>query len=240
MILDLAVLALIGLCAIAGYSSGAVRQISHAIGMIAAYLFSKPAAALLGPALAARLNWPQAQAVSGLSLALMPVIFMGAALTSRLLLNILEPGDERGPLDQGLGVLVGAAKGGAILFVLLCLTVTGESMFGQLNVDIASATAGSHSMDFVRGHNLFGQHDPHALDALKKLAQARSDPKTRKILFRDQNVKALMANARLKAAFEDPHLKEAFRLGQVDVLLKNPSIQKILGDPELVKKLEKL
>ena len=240
MILDLAVIALIGLFAVAGYSSGAVRQISHAIGMIAAYLFSKPAAALLGPALAARLNWPEAQAVSGLSLVLMPVIFIGAALTSRLLLNILEPGDERGPLDQGLGVLVGAAKGGAILFVLLCLTAAGESIFERLNVDIDSATAGSLSMAWARDHNLFARHDPHALDALKKLSQARSDPKARKILLRNQNVKALLSNSSLKAALEDPRLQEALRSGQADLLLKDPSIQKILGDSELVKKLEKL
>lgn len=240
MILDLAVLALIGLFAVAGYSSGAVRQISHAIGLVVAYLFSKPAAALLGPAWAARMNWPEAQAVSGLSLVLMPVIFIGATLTSRLLLNILEPGDERGPLDQGLGVLVGAAKGGAILFVLLCLTVSGESMLERLNVDVDSATAGSFSIGFARGHNLFAQNDPLALGALKKLAQARSDPKARKILLRDHNVKALLANSRLKAALEDPHLLKALRSGEAAVILKDPSIQKFLGDPELVKKLEKL
>jgi uncharacterized membrane protein required for colicin V production len=197
MILDLAVLALIGLFAVGGYSSGAVRQISHAIGLIAAYLFSKPAAILLGPVLAARMNWPEAQAVGGLSLALMPVIFIGAALISRLLLNILEPGDERGPLDQGLGVLVGGAKGGAILFVLLCLTVSGESMLKQLNVDINSTTAGSFSMAFARGHNLFAQNDPLALVALKKLTEARNDPKARNIPLKGRNAKALLANSRL-------------------------------------------
>lgn len=240
MILDLAVLALIGLSAVTGYSSGAVRQISHAIGLATAYFFAKPAAAYLGPVLAARMNWPQAPAVGGMSLVIAPVILLGAALVSRLILNVLEPGDERGPLDQGLGVVVGAVKGAAILFVLLCLGVSGESLLARMNVDVDKATAGSLSMTLAREHNLFARQDPQALDALKKLSQANSDPKTRKALLRDEDVKALLANSRLKAALEDPQLQKAILSGNADLLLKNPSIQKILGDPELVKKLEKL
>lgn len=58
MALDLAVIGLITLFAYAGYHSGAVRQLSHGIGLAAAWLLAKPTAALLGPAVAARMGWP--------------------------------------------------------------------------------------------------------------------------------------------------------------------------------------
>ncbi|MEK7232488.1 MAG: CvpA family protein [Elusimicrobiota bacterium] len=169
MTLDLCSLALIGIFALGGYFSGAVRQISHWIGLAAAYLFVRPAAAILEPVATACLGWSAAQnTIIGLNVVLMPVILIVASWAARLILNTLEPGDERGPLDRGIGVLVGAAKGGAVVFVLLCLAVSLEKPLSKIHFDLEAKTRGSSSMAFVREHNLFADERLPALNALKK------------------------------------------------------------------------
>jgi membrane protein required for colicin V production len=239
MALDLLILGLIALFAFAGYHSGAVRQLSHWIGLAAAYVLAKPAAAFLGPALAAHMGWPVSQTTSGLNVVMLPVILLTAMSAARLLLNAVEPGEERGPLDQGLGVPVGAVKGGAILFVMLCLAATLEKPLAQIHFDLDAKTQGSWSMAFARNHNPFTPEHPYALDALKKLADARSDPKAKKELLKDNAFKSLLADSNLKAALDDLAIQKALRAGDSAALLKNPLIKNLLGNPEIAGKLNK-
>ncbi|HAM36758.1 MAG TPA: hypothetical protein DEB40_00500 [Elusimicrobia bacterium] len=240
MTLDLLILGLIALFAFAGYHSGAVRQLSLVIGLAAAYAFTKPAAARLGPALAGRMEWPVSQTTSGLNVVMLPVILLAAMLAARLILNLVEPGEERGPLDQGLGVPVGAAKGGTILFALLCLAATLEKPLARIHFDLAAKTQGSRSMAFARKHNPFTNEHPGALDSLKKLAEARSDPKAKKELLKDKAFKSLLADSSLKAALEDSAIQKALRAGDFAALLKNPLIKDLLKNPEIAEKLDKL
>ena len=240
MTLDLSILGLIALFALAGYRSGAVRQLSLGIGLAASYLLTPSAAALLGPALASRMEWPVSQTTSGLNVALLPLILLAAMMAARLILNALEPGEERGPLDQGLGVPVGAAKGGAILFVLLGLAATMEKPLAKIHFDLAAKTQGSWSMSMARKYNPFTNEYPYTLDSLKKLADAHSDPKAKKELLKDKNFKSLLADPSLKAAFEDSAIQKALRAGDFAALLKNPLIHDLLKNPEIADKLDKL
>ncbi|MFA6093403.1 MAG: CvpA family protein [Elusimicrobiota bacterium] len=239
MTLDLLILGLIALFAFAGYHSGAVRQLSLWIGLAAAYLLAKPTSALLSPAVAARMEWPVSQTASGLNVVLLPVILLAVTLAARLLLNALEPGEEQGPLDQGLGVPVGAVKGAAILFVTLCLAATLEKPLARIHFDLAARTQGSWSMAFARKHNPFADEHPYALDALKKLADARSDPKAKKELLKNKAFKSLLSDSNLKAALDDSSVKKALRAGDFAALLKNPLIDGLLKNPDLAGKLNK-
>lgn len=155
MKIDLSILAFVGLVTLHGYRLGAVRQVSHAIGLVAAYLGAQPAAAYWGPTLAARLAWPVGATTSALHIALLPGLFLAACMASRLVLDVIEPGEEQGPLDQGLGALLGAAKGAAMAFLLLCWAVSWQKPLAELRMDLGSRGAGSHCLAFARAHNVF-------------------------------------------------------------------------------------
>lgn len=155
MKIDLSILTFVGLVALHGYHLGAVKQISHWIGLLTAYFGAKPAAALWGPGLAARLGWPVGATTSALHVALLPGLFLAACMASRLILDVIEPGEEQGPLDQGLGALVGALKGVAISFVLLCWAVAWQKPLAEMHVDLAAQGADSHCLAFARSHNVF-------------------------------------------------------------------------------------
>ncbi len=170
MAIDLWMLALLVLFTLAGHSSGAVRQISHWIGLAAAFLFAKPAATLLSPTVAARMNWPPTFAAKILHVVLLLVILLTVGMAARAVLNALEPGEERGPLDQSLGAVVGAAKGGLIVFALLCLGVSLEKTLARMHFDLEAKTRGSVAMAFARKHNLFAHANLPPLEALKTLS----------------------------------------------------------------------
>lgn len=133
MTLDLVALGVTGAFAAWGYHAGAVRQLAHVIGLAAAFFLSKPAAAALSP---------QTRILPAV---LFPFLFLGGSLVSRLALNLIEPGEERGPLDQGLGVAVGAAKGAALLFLLLSFV---------LSLGPTRLPKDSKAVDFVRARRL--------------------------------------------------------------------------------------
>lgn len=179
-------------------------------------------------------------ATSGLTVVMFPAILLVATLLARLILNMLEPGEERGPLDQGLGAPVGLVKGGAVVFVALCLAATLEEPLARFHFDLGAKTQGSWMMAFARKHNPFAHEYPRALDALKKLSDAHSDPEAKKELLKDRSMKSLLKDKSLKAALEDETIRKALRSEDFAALAGNPLIRKLLENPNVVGKLNKL
>ncbi|MBI3550084.1 MAG: CvpA family protein [Elusimicrobia bacterium] len=172
MVLDLMVLLALALFTLAGYRSGAVRQLSHWIGLGAACFLTKPAAALLAPLAAERLGWPAGPAAAGLSVVLYPAILLVSMVTARVILNLLEPGEEQGPLDEALGAPVGAAKGAAFAFVGLCLLANMDEAFARFQIDLPARTKDSVSMRFARQHNPFTHEPKDVKDAARLTLEA--------------------------------------------------------------------
>ena len=171
MNLDLAVLVLVLLAAAFGYRSGAVRQVSSWVGLTAAFFCARPLAAAWGPQATKALGWSPGVAAVTVSVGLWLILYIGASQVARVALNLLEPGDERGPLDQGLGAVVGAAKGGAIAFIALSILIALEKPLEKFNISMAQRTAGSRVMAYAREHSLLSEANPRAGAALKKLGQ---------------------------------------------------------------------
>ena len=156
MTLDLMLLGLIVVSALLGYHSGAVRQLSLWVGLVAACFGTQRAAAELGPRLGKAMGWAAVPSPKLMALICFVGLFLAAGMLARLILNLIEPGEERGPLDQGLGVVVGAAKGAAILFSILCLAATFEATLVKWRIDLPKSTQGSTFMSLARSHNIFG------------------------------------------------------------------------------------
>jgi len=231
MNIDLWIIAAAALFAGIGYYTGAIQQLSHWIGLAAAYFCAKPLADALSPAVAARMGWPQPPTAVGLSAALFPVVLLAAALASRALLNAVAPGHQRNTPDRVAGLVLGAGKAGALAWVALSIALAFETPLARARPDVEAALRGSSAAAFTRAHGLFAAGLPPELEKLRALAAGRTDPDLARTLRDDPALKALLA---------DPALRRALEKGDPSALLANPQIRKLLADPELAKKLETL
>lgn len=231
MNIDLWILAAVGVFGAIGYYTGAIQQVSHWIGIVAAYFCAKPLAALLAPALAARMGWPQGLTATGLSAVAMPVIFMAAALSARGILNAVIPGRQRNTPDRVAGIFLGAGKAGVLAWVALAAVLAFEAPLAKYFPGAGAALDASSAAAFTRKHNLFEAALPAVLDKFRALAAARGDTR---------QAQALLKDPALRSLFNDPALKRALEKGDAAALLENPQVKKLLADPELVKKIESL
>lgn len=155
MSLDLSILAALGLFGALGYHTGAIHQLSHWIGIAAAFLFAKPLAAVLAPVVAARMGWPAYPAAVGLSAVSMPVTLLAATLLSRMILNAVIPGDQRNKPDRLAGIVLGAGKAGVIVWAALSVVLSFEQTLSRHLPAAAAAMKASSAAAFTREHGLF-------------------------------------------------------------------------------------
>ena len=240
MTLDLGVLAALALLAVVGFFSGAIRQISHWIGMLLAFVLAKPIGMAIGPFAAAKMGWPPSLTMIGLSAVLLPIIVVVAAVLSRMVLNAIIPGDERNLPDRVVGAILGIAKGGLIVWALLSVVVSFEKPLAQSRIDLAAKTQGSSAMGFARDHNFFASIPLPAIEGVKRIGAARSDPKALMALLNDPSFKRVLSDPKLKSALNDPTVKNALQGGDPAALLQNPQVKKLLEDPDMVRKLADL
>lgn len=238
MKLDLWLLGVVGLFGLMGAFSGALRQVAQWAGLAAAYLLAKPLAAALGPALAPRLGAWGAFAPLGAAAASMPAVYLAVGTLCRLALARLVPAGEKTRADRAAGLAMGAAKGGALVFVLLSVLVSFEEPLAKAGLDLEKQTRGSTAVAFARRRDLFASLKVPALDSAKRLAAARADPAAALALLEDPKIKAALSDPRLKALTSDPALQKALRAGDIAAVVGDPRVQKLLADPELAKALE--
>ena len=231
MNLDHWILAALGLSAAIGFYTGAIQQLSHWIGLAAAYLFAKPIAALLAPGLARRAGWPPEMTAVGLSVVSMPVILIAASLIARAILNAIIPGHQRNKPDRIAGIFLGAGKAAVIAWVVLGAVLAFEGPLVKYLPGAEAVLKTSSAAAFTRKHSLFDTVSPTALDKFRAVAAMRDNP---------EKAKALLNEPALKSLFNDPVLKQALEKGDAAALRENPQIKKMLADPELVKKIESI
>ncbi|HNW44165.1 MAG TPA: CvpA family protein [Elusimicrobiales bacterium] len=229
MNLDLWILAAVGIFAVIGFFTGAIQQFSHWIGIAAAYFCAQPLAALVAPALAARMGWPPALAAVGLSAVAMPVILIIATKIARWILNAIIPGDQRNRPDRIAGIFLGAGKAGLIAWVMLAAVLAFEEPLVKSLPGAKAALNASWAAGFTRKHSLFDAALPPALAKFRAVAALRDDPAQAQALLNDPELRSLLS---------DPVLKQALEKGDAASLLENPEVKRMLADPEMVKKIE--
>ncbi|MBI4350353.1 MAG: CvpA family protein [Elusimicrobia bacterium] len=231
MNLDLWLLAALGLFAAIGFYTGAIQQVSHWIGLAAAYFCAKPVAALLAPVIAERMGWPPPLVVVGVSAVSMPVVLIVVTLIARGIINAIIPGKQRNIPDRVAGIFLGAGKVAVIAWVALAAVLAFEGPLAQHFPGAGAALDASSAAAFTRKHSLFESALPAALDRFRAAAAMRDDPRL---------AEALRDDPALRAIFNDPALKLALEKGDTSALLENPQLRKLLADPELVKKIEEM
>jgi membrane protein required for colicin V production len=197
--LDLVVLAVLVAAALGGAASGALRQVVQlaavAVGWLAARHFAPAVADGFGKSVPGFVARPAAS---------MLLFLGGAALAGfagRALLNARGFARAvRGPSDRGAGALLGGAKGGLVVWVLLsAATLAGGFRIGPVGVDPKTSDFAA----FAKDHNLLARFDPEKARTLERLLKLARDPLEAARLERDPDARRLLDDPRVRALTRD-------------------------------------
>jgi membrane protein required for colicin V production len=240
MKLDMAVLGVMALFGLLGLVSGAVKQLSHWAGLVLGACAARPLASALTPWAAARLSWPPILLNVMLSCLLFVVVSALGAVAAHFIFARLLQDHEKGPTDRVLGLVLGAGKAAAGIFVALSALLFFEKPLAQAAGAFDAQTKGSQAVAFVRAHNLFASLRLPALSGARKMLEAQSDPRAMKALLDDPRLKALLDDPRLKAVLTDPALRKALASGDTAALLENAKLKELINDPALAEQLARM
>jgi membrane protein required for colicin V production len=228
--LDLAVLGLVLLAAVAGAVSGGLRQVLKLAALVAGWA----AARWLAPRLIRELD-PRSSAAWALIVAGTFVAgWLAASLLARAIRRALQGEEEEpGRLDRLLGAVLGAAKGALVAWVLLSLLTLlgGRLVLGSLRVE----GRGSRAAALAARHDLFSLADARAARAARQLVEAWRDPVKREQLLHDPAWSRLLESSGLRSALD----RGAGGAGDAAGAARR-KLEDLLDDPELKALLEKL
>jgi len=223
--LDLVVLGLLLLFAVAGAFSGALRQLVHLAAVVAGWLAARHLPPrLAGPLLGSHPAAWQRGALPGACFVAAVVVtwLLGSAIARRL----HGPDGRPGPLDRAGGALMGGLKAGLAIWVLLSALALarGPVVLGSLRLDLRGSDFGS----LASRYNLLEAAAPRQAGRLERLLRALRDPEGRERILREEpRAGRLLEDPRLKALLERPAGEERAR------------VEELLADPEFGRLLER-
>ncbi len=230
MTLDLAVLGLVLLAAVAGAVSGGLRQVSKLAALVAGWA----AARWLAPRLIRELDRPSSAAWALVVAGTFVAGWLVGSLLARAIRRALQ-GEEEAPgrLDRLLGAVLGAAKGGLVAWVLLSLLTLlgGRLSLGALRVE----SRGSRAAALAARHDIFSLADARTARVARRLMEAWRDPVKRERLLRDPGWSRLLETSGLRSALDRGAGGAADAAGAV-----RQKIEALLDDSEAPALLEKL
>lgn len=222
--IDLVVLGVLALFALAGAIGGALRQVVTLAAVVAGWLAARHlperlAPTLLGPRPPA---WERgALAAACFVGAVVVVSLVGRAVARRL----HGPEGHPGPVDRALGALLGGAKAALGCWVLLSALALARApiTLGGLKLDVRASDFGS----LAARHNLLEAAAPRQAALLERLLEAARDPAVRE--------KVRRGDPELRRALEDPRVKALLERGAGAAGDGQP-----LSDEELERLVERL
>jgi membrane protein required for colicin V production len=195
--LDLCLLGLVLLVALAGAVSGALRQVLKLAGVVAGWA----AARWLAPLLVRQLEAPSATARALVTAGTFLAAWVLVGWLGRSIRKAVQGEEERpGAFDRLMGALLGAAKGALVAWVFLALLALagGRLALGSVRID----DRGSRAAALAARHDLLALADPEAAGSLRRLLALWRDPAKRARLLQDPDWKRLMERTGLGTALE--------------------------------------
>ncbi len=198
--LDLLVLGVLLLFAVAGAIGGALRQLVPLGAVVAGWLAARQLPGQLAPTLLG--PHPPAWERSALAAACFVAGALAARLVGRAIMRRVHgPDGSPGPLDRAVGALLGGAKAGLGCWVLLSALALarGPVTLGGLKLDVRGSDFGSLATRF----NLLEAAAPRQAALLERLIAATRDPAVKERLRRaDPELQRLLEDPRVKALLE--------------------------------------
>ncbi len=235
--LDQAVLIFAVALGVFGLFSGAIRQISNIVALIAAYLAASPLGARMSPVFADITHLPLFFLTLGSCLIAFFAVYGLAYVLTRMLLKRILPDGESGFINRAGGLVMGVAKAAVIAFVLLSGMVLAEGFMATVWQRFPHETEVSRAYNFARRNSLFARLAQfETLETLLQASGDRTHPRTLEALDQletDSDLKALASDPRISAIAADPSIQQAVTQGNYAALFSNEKVQEVLNDQEL-------
>jgi uncharacterized membrane protein required for colicin V production len=239
---DLVVLGIVVFAALFGLFKGAARQIGSALGAVAAWFAAGPAGRFFGSTLAARLSTTLTIGTVLTTVAAFLLVYLTVQVISAAIIRrVLDGSDrKRAGTDRALGLVLGAAKMSAVVYVVLC----GLTFFEQ-NVAIAGrkytfTPKDSRAVALVRDYNLLEFEHFSGLADLVGVVKLQADPKAAAALRKHPDFAALAKDPRFKKALQAEGMKRALETGELRELLSDDAVVALILDPVALRRLERL
>jgi uncharacterized membrane protein required for colicin V production len=230
---DLLLVGVVALFGFFGFHSGAINQLRHWVGLILAALADRPLAARLTPYAAPQIGLSPKIVNIILSALLFGVLYMIGAAAARKALLKLFPGRLDGRGDRAIGLGLGAAKGAALLFVLLSFLIFFEKPLTRAFGAPPAPVRDSRAVALVRRHDLFDAVHVPALAKIEKLIEAAKGPGGPQGLANEPELRRLLDDPQLKAVLQDGELSQALKSGDLSALKNDPRLRALLNDPRI-------
>jgi membrane protein required for colicin V production len=232
--LDLAVLGLMLVAALAGAFSGALRQVLKLAGVVAGWA----AARYLAPRVLLQLHAPSATTRVLVTAAAFLVAWMVALVVARAIVQTVQ-GEEEEPgwLDRLLGALLGAAKGALVAWVFLSLLALlgGRLALGALVIE----GRGSLAAALVARHDLLTLASPGTARSAQRLVEIWRDPAKRERLLKDPGWNRLLEKSGLKETL-DRSASGTGKAAEEAAGQARRRAEDLLADPDLKALLDRL
>lgn len=221
MTLDLLVLAVLAVAALAGAVGGALRQ---CVGLAAAVLGWLGARHLSAPVTDGLARWmPGLAARAAAPVLLFAGIFALGTLAGALALRATGlAAVVRGPADRGVGALLGGAKGALVAWVLLsALLLVAGGAPRALGLDLR----GSDFAALSARHDLLRRLDPQRARTLRRVLRAARAAERAGRAAPDPEVRRLLQDPRVRALVEGDGEVDAAEAAR---LLEDPGVRALL------------
>ncbi|PIE18246.1 MAG: hypothetical protein CSA65_05895 [Proteobacteria bacterium] len=241
MIVDLISVAFLGMLALLGWISGFWSQVVRLVALVAAYVLSKPLGELLYPPMSpwlGRSPWVGTIAATAIAFVFCYGIL---AIIGWMLLRSWR---QRRPyvksgLDSLFGALLGAAKGGVIIaMVLSALALIDHTPAATVLESVGWRD--SFSAKQLRDHNLLEDVRLPVVGDVKTLRRLSRDPSLRRRVAEDPAVRKLLRHKKVRPLMRDEKLRVAAQRGDLRTLLADPRVAALMRDPELRKLAERI
>lgn len=226
MTVDLAILAVLLLFAVAGAFTGALRQVFKLVGVVAGWLAAVHLAPRLVPLVFGAKPFPWQRSAAAVATFVAVVVLV--AIAGRLVRRAVQgPDGHPGSTDRALGALLGGAKAGlAVWVVLSALALAGGKVaLGRWSFDPRTSDFGA----FAARHNLLVAADPVAARKIERLIKLTQDPAARRDL--------LQKDPGLRKLLDDPRLETLLERGAAGA---SEDARSLLEDPAVAPLLERL
>lgn len=230
---DLVAIAIVVLCALVGYLRGGLVGVLNLLALIVAFLVSAPVGPAVAGIIAARTQWPVVAtylAGRAMAFAFVYLLLTVPALILARRLGKTEWGEVRG-WNRLLGGLSGLISGLVLAIVLLLLIDVVLKVMPE-------ATSGP--AEWARSSVLRRWASPHnpadrflVTDVLKLLRAAKEDRSVLERLQRQEYVQQLIQHPDFRAVREDERLARAIDARNIDAILENENLRRLLANREL-------
>lgn len=232
MTLDLIVIGVVLLFALAGALRGFLWQLIQLLAVVVGVVAAKALGAALGGPVSRASGLPPTLGVVVASALVFGAVYLALSVVARLVRRRFKH-TVAGAVDRSLGALVGASKGALLAWLALSALV----FFDQPGAHAGSLVyrpVGSDAASVARRYNALQLLHPGLFARMHKLAALVTDPeRAARRLADDPELRELAADPRLALVSQTPGLRDAFRRGDFFRLVRDPHVRELVADPAL-------